>query len=341
MYTQYHRLMSVRVVFFSDTHLGFDYPVRPRTEKVRRGPDFFANFQHVLDHAVLTEADLVIHGGDFFFRSKVHPSIVERAYQSVFEFADTRIPIAIVPGNHERSVLPPSLFLNHPNIHVFDRPRTFCFDIGNERLAVSGFPYLKNVRECFSAAVRQCEAERFPAEHRLLCVHHAVDGAVEGPANFTFRGGADVIAGTQLPTHFDAVLSGHIHRHQVLDLAVPVIYCGSIERTSYAEKSETKGFCELTLDQSAAPQMVFHELPAREMVDFDGRGYPRPDALLDALARQVSLYSPRAIVRVRLAAYPNRPHNRALAAIVPGLLSVVCARPDRRTAAGYAPNSRS
>ena len=116
--------MSIRVVFFSDTHLGFDDPVRPRTRKIRRGPDFFANFRVVLDHARSTRADLVVHGGDFFFRSKVPASVVERAYLGLLEFAESGIPIVIVPGNHERSVLPPSMFLNHPQIHVFDRPRT-------------------------------------------------------------------------------------------------------------------------------------------------------------------------------------------------------------------------
>ena len=73
----------VRVVVFSDTHLGFDYPIRPRVERRRRGPDFFASFQRVLDYAVETRADLLLHSGDFFFRSKVSPAIVDRAYLAI------------------------------------------------------------------------------------------------------------------------------------------------------------------------------------------------------------------------------------------------------------------
>ena len=315
--------MSIRVVFCSDTHLGFDYPVRPRVDKPRRGPDFFANFQSVLDYARRSNADLVVHGGDFFFRSKVHPLIVDRAYQCLCEFADSGIPIVIVPGNHERSVLPPSLFLNHPHIHVLDQPRTFRFEMRNETLAISGFPYVSRVRNAFSGALGACEADQAPADHRLLCLHHAVDGAVVGPGNFTFRGGADVIAHTELPARFDAILAGHVHRHQVLDYEVPVVYCGSIERTSFAEKDENKGFCELTLQRDApSPAVTFHQLPSRPMIDFDARSYPESATLIDAISRQSARWSPDAIVRVRLLSYPSTQLAKALAGIIEGPVQV-------------------
>jgi len=313
--------MSIRVVFCSDTHLGFDYPIRPRVDKPRRGPDFFANFQRVLDHARRTRADLVVHGGDFFFRSKVPPLIVDRAYQALLEFAESGIPIAIVPGNHERSVLPPSLFLNHPQIHVFDVPRTYRLDVRGERLAISGFPYVRNVRARFSAVLDECAAHRLSADHRLLCLHHAVDGAVVGPGEFTFRGGADVIDGAALPAQFDAVLAGHIHRRQELRLNVPVVYCGSIERTSFAERNETKGFCELNLSRGVPPRMVFHELPTRPMVDFDGRIYTESAGLLDAVAAQSRQWSKDAMVRIRLASYPDKRLSNELADIIAGPLS--------------------
>ena len=31
--------MSVRIVLFSDTHLGFDHPIRPRSDRPRRGAE--------------------------------------------------------------------------------------------------------------------------------------------------------------------------------------------------------------------------------------------------------------------------------------------------------------
>ena len=66
----------IKILLLADTHLGFDHPVRPSTSKPRRGEDFFNNFKLVLKYAEQNEIDLVLHGGDFFFRSKVPQKIV-------------------------------------------------------------------------------------------------------------------------------------------------------------------------------------------------------------------------------------------------------------------------
>ena len=50
------------------------------------------------------------------------------------------------------------------------------------------------------------------------------------------------------------MLCGHVHRHQVLrvdlqsrPLPAPVVYAGSVERTSFAERDEVKGFVMATV----------------------------------------------------------------------------------------------
>ncbi len=75
------------------------------------------------------------------------------------------------------------------------------------------------------------------------------------------------------------MLSGHIHRHQVLttdlrgsSLPAPVLYPGSIERTSIAEADEDKGYMivELTCDDGVAKvDWRFRQLPARPLVRHD------------------------------------------------------------------------
>ena len=54
--------------------------MRPRVNKRRRGEDFFKNFNTVLSYAKNNKVDLIIHGGDLFFRSKVPDSIIDRVY---------------------------------------------------------------------------------------------------------------------------------------------------------------------------------------------------------------------------------------------------------------------
>jgi DNA repair exonuclease SbcCD nuclease subunit len=49
----------------------------------------------------------------------------------------------------------------------------------------------------------------------------------------------------------------------------PVIFCGSVERTSFAEKDETKGFVVLELGARAQERgrLRFFDLPARPMLE--------------------------------------------------------------------------
>jgi exonuclease SbcD len=269
------------MLFLADTHLGFDQPVRPKVKRRRRGPDFLANFRRVLAAAVEQRVDLVLHGGDLFFRSRVPESIVDLVYAELLAFADHGIPLVIVPGNHERSRLPTSLFLQHPNIHVFDAPTTFRFDLGGARVALAGFPCVRNgVRADFRQLLAATGLNDTPADVRLLCLHQIIEGTTVGPSGFTFRSGHDVIPQRDLPGSCHAVLAGHIHRHQILqvkgdgDRPLPVIYPGSIERTSFAEADETKGYCRLVFSPSSGNDWTldrneFVPLPARPMVTVD------------------------------------------------------------------------
>ena len=63
----------IRVLFLADTHLGFDYPFRPRIQRRRRGAEFFTNFKRTLLPALKGRVDCVVHGGDLLYRSKVPP----------------------------------------------------------------------------------------------------------------------------------------------------------------------------------------------------------------------------------------------------------------------------
>jgi len=299
------------LLFLADTHLGFDRPIRPRVKRRRRGPDFIDNFRRVLADAVEQRVDLAVHGGDLFFRSRVPEAIVDLVYGELLAFADHGIPLIIVPGNHERSRLPASLFLRHPNIHVFDAPRTFRFELGGARVALAGFPSVRrNVRDDFRQLIDSTGWDDSPADIRLLCLHQTVEGATVGPSGYTFRSGHDVIPRRDLPVSFHAVLAGHIHRHQVLHVksgghrCLPVVYPGSTERTSFAEADETKGYCLLDFGSStdrswALKHIGFVSLPSRPMVTVDLPDELAPSGVIGFLAEVVREAPPDAILRFK------------------------------------------
>lgn len=269
-----------KILFVADTHLGFDYPFKPRVERRRRGDDFFANYRAVLARALEERVDCVIHGGDILYRSKVPAQLVRMAFEPLAEIAGQGIPVFVVPGNHERSHIPFRLLASQPGIHIFTKPRTFLLKKEDFTLALAGFPYHRdNVRSHFPAVVKATGYLEHSADARLLCMHHCVEGSAvkSGQREHVFKYADDVIRIHDIPAGFNAALSGHIHRFQVLtnDLSgqpvpTPVFYPGSIERTSFAEKDENKGFLMLNLaiagtDRGSIRRWRFHPLPARPM----------------------------------------------------------------------------
>jgi DNA repair exonuclease SbcCD nuclease subunit len=302
----------IRVLLIADTHLGFDLPSRPRVERRRRGPDFFSNTRLALEPALRGEVDLVVHGGDLLYRSKVSAGLVMEALEPLLEVADAGVPVVLVPGNHERSALPYPLLASHRNLHILDRPRTVELVVGETRVAIGGFPCERDqVCGRFAALVEATGVLAVGADVRLLCIHQTVEGArVKG---YTFRQGGDIVRGCDIPSGFVAVLCGHIHRSQILThdlsgraLRSPVLYPGSVERTSLAEREESKGYLTLDIEPEDVTggrlaKWQFHELPARPMlvVPVDATDLA-PEALERILRDELCRLPADAVVQLRI-----------------------------------------
>src|SRR5512134_3148810 len=141
----------MRILFVSDTHLGLDMPARPRVARRRRGEDFFRNFEQALELACSRQVDVVVHGGDLLYRSRVPAWLAEAALEPLKRIASSGIPVLLVPGNHERARLPYPLLAVHERLHVFDRPRGVVLAARGVRAAFIGFPYTNEIRRRFPA----------------------------------------------------------------------------------------------------------------------------------------------------------------------------------------------
>ena len=317
---------DIRILLLADSHLGFDLPVRPRVGRRRRGHDFFANYTAALEPALAGEIDLVVHAGDVFDRPAILPAIAYQAYEPLRCVADRGVPVFIVPGNHERSRLPHARFAAHSHVHIFDRPRTFVANVRDTAIALSGFPYERHgVRTRFAELLEATGGRGERAALRVLCLHHCVEGATVGPSDFTFTTAADVIRARDVPGDFAAVLSGHIHRHQVLttDLArrplrTPVLYPGAIERTSFAELGEPKGFMVVRFgagDGERSMRWEFRRLPARPMIRTELIADGMDERTLESAIHAVIAEAPRdAVLAIRVAGELTDAHRRVLSA---------------------------
>ncbi len=305
-------MKSIKILFLADTHLGIDLPLKPRINRRRRGLDFFKNYELALKPALEKKVDLVIHGGDLYYRSKLPDLLINMAFEPLLKIADLGIPVILVPGNHERSKIRLTLFELHENIFIFTKPEIFKFKIRNCSIQIAGFPCIrKNVRDSFVYIIAQLKLNYTQANISLLCMHQAVEGAQVGPSNYTFRKNHDTIRAVDIPGGFAAILSGHIHRHQVLKfgpnskpLNTKVFYPGSIERTAFAEKNESKGYIILDIETDGNGGHVknwkFHELPSRPMIEFeiDNDKFQREE-ILKEIEKMAEHFKKDSILRIK------------------------------------------
>lgn len=239
--------------------------------------------------------------------------LVEMALQPLKEIASRGIPVYLVPGNHERSKIPFGLLSSHPGLFVFDRPRTFVQETKGRRVAFAGFPFQRDwIRKNFKGLLTQTAWRKANADINMLCIHQCVEGATVGPSGYTFRSGQDVIRASDLTGDWCAILAGHIHKAQVLTqdllgrrLPSKVFYPGSVERTSFAERNESKGFFILEVDLGPHGGRLagwkFSELPARPMftLALEVRA-PRAVDSICRLREQLSSIPRNSVVRINV-----------------------------------------
>jgi DNA repair exonuclease SbcCD nuclease subunit len=257
-------MTAIRLLLLGDTHVGLE-------------PSHIRNFERALEAAFAGNVDAVVHGGDILYRSKVPPRLVEQAFAPLKRVADAGVPVYVVPGNHERSHIPYPILAMHPGVHIFHGPTTFTAELRGLRVAFAGFPYAQRVRESFADIVESTRYRGAAADINLICMHHCFEGATCGPADYTFRYNPDVVRADDVPHDVAAIVTGHIHRHQVITrdlrgrhLPAPVLYAGSVARTSWVENPETKGYMiiELTADTTGGrvADWQFVPLPARQLI---------------------------------------------------------------------------
>ncbi len=322
---------ELRILHLADTHIGAALPSRPRVDRARRGDDLIASYRAALDRADEHEVDLVLHAGDVFDRPDPSGPALAAATAPLLDLASRGIPVVVIPGNHERSVLPASLLLQHPRIHVLDRPRTLSLKIRGQRVSVTGLPCVRRgVANCFAERLAESDWRRNRGDCHLLVLHQTLDSATCGPIGYRFRSGVDVLDRDQVPGGFDYVALGHIHRHQMLappsNAGLPLVYAGSTDRISFAERDEPKG-CVLIRERGGRLVPTFLEHPVRAMcvVPIDVTDLTR-DGIIAAVHEGVAQLPDQATVAIRLSG-SARPRTLArlrlaqrIAAVRPDLL---------------------
>jgi len=263
----------MKFIHTADTHIGFETTKVNQSDpegRKRRAEEIFQNFLTVVQYTKDTRAELFIHSGDLFNKYYIPREELDELVQPIIDLTKDGIKVVIIPGNHERSEFPFDLFHGAHGIYVFDCPKTICLELNGYSVGIAGFPFIKeDSRRTFHRALEETDYAGLRSDLNILVTHQAFDQATVGPRGFAFREGRrDTVSRHAVPTDFDYIAAGHIHRYQILPHpkkpGLNFVYPGSIQRVSFAEMFEEKGFVEGEL-LNGRIETRFIPLPAYEM----------------------------------------------------------------------------
>ena len=281
--------MVTKILHFADVHLGMTNfgHLDPQTGLHSRILEYLSALDCVVDAVEVYQPDVVLFAGDAFKTRTPSPTLVGHLSERFQAMADVA-PVICVVGNHDRQKggsgkrhaidILSELHASY-EIFVLDTVECLCTDT----MCVITLPWFYEDEVSLPQVCQMIDAalEKAPPDlPKVLLGHAEVEGAVYNDAyvaSFSLGGKGIVYPLSLLTEDFDYVALGHVHRYQALSQNPPVVYCGAIERVTWADRDEPKGFvtAEVSLGRAG---WKFHDSHAREMVQIDlpyDRGFSR------------------------------------------------------------------
>jgi DNA repair exonuclease SbcCD nuclease subunit len=238
----------------------------------QRADDFYENFLEIIRQSKENDIDFVILAGDIYDRSKPNPIITRIVLKELINLSNHK-PIFVVPGNHDKSKFNKGLLFLNKNIFIFNKPETITLPIKNINLSITGIPFIRNKKLSTIEEMINNASSYQNIDFRILIMHELVESSTVGIQNFQFtKGMNDVVPLEMLDNRFDYIALGHVHKfQQIRNVSSPILYSGSIERTSVVEREETKGYVITKVNFDDYHSLVkinpvFSELLARSIV---------------------------------------------------------------------------
>jgi DNA repair exonuclease SbcCD nuclease subunit len=242
----------MQVLHLADTHLGAWLRVHGAPEGWSRAEEHALAMEAALTPALRGEVDLVVHGGDLF-DSRTPSRKLQRWTFELLDRVASRVPVVLIPGNHD----PASLLRKHrlppPGLHIIDAPTRLC--VGG--LTIAAVPFGRTVDGFARAA-----AEAVGRGADLLLIHQAVQGCTVPGFTFRVNRPAGTIGRQHLPAGPRWALGGHLHPRQAVRLGeLEVVYPGATCRTAAGEGPAPKGY--VLWEFEGEPRWRFVDLPGR------------------------------------------------------------------------------
>ncbi len=326
--------LPVKILHTADIHLGSNNYGRidPETGLNTRLLDFKRSFDFMVQRALDEDIDLFLFCGAAYRTADPTPTQQRTFAECLRPIAAAGIPIVMVIGNHDHpvsfgkaSALDIFRFIQG-DVHVFRKPdlATIQTKSGPLQLLVLPWPIRSMLlsrdehRKKSPAEIREFIERKYvefidvsvselnPALPAVLAAHLTVHGAeMAGSERTSLIAHEPAFSVGQLARPaLDYVALGHIHRFQDRHAGhhPPVVYSSSLERISFKEWDDRKGFVLINITKEDGKKVTrydYVDTPARRFVPIhvDARQAPEPtEAILQAID---AVEIDDAVVRVR------------------------------------------
>ena len=327
----------MRILHFADLHIGVENYGRtdPETGLSTRLLDFLSTLDELVEYALTGDVDLVLLAGDAYKGRDPSQTHQRELARRLARLSAAGIPVFLLIGNHD---LPHAVgrataidifpTLQVPNLYVGDHLQTYTIPTAKGPLQVVALPWPRRSRllsreesrgmtieqirqkieELFTEGIQKCVEGLDPTIPAVLAGHVTINGAETGTERSMMLGQDHSLFPSAVhKAELDYVALGHIHKHQVLRENPMVVYSGSLQRVDFSEEGDTKGFCVVELDPSAAQggrlrEFRFQPVNARPFLTIDvkvspGDGDPTASVVREIMRRNVN----GSIVRLKIA----------------------------------------
>jgi DNA repair exonuclease SbcCD nuclease subunit len=271
----------VKIIHFSDTHLGFsDLDITNDEGVNQREADFYQAFEDVIDDIIKISPDYVIHTGDFFHRASPSNRAITFALTQLKRVEKLNIPLILIAGNHST----PRTSTSSPILEALssiDNVRAVfqqCYEkIEFDDVVFHALPHINDER-IIPEELDKIETNIDPKKKNIMMMHCSVG------AHYLMHEFGEWVYPKEREDIFekmDYVALGHWHGFGAVGKHSNVYYAGSTERTSSSDKRDDKGY--VLLEFAETLDISHHTIPLRKYFSFsiDAQRYEEEIEALD------------------------------------------------------------
>ena len=257
----------MKFLHVSDTHLGYSAYRKATEDGInQREIDIYNTFEQFVDYAIKSKPDFIIHSGDLFDSVRPNNRAITFALKQIIRLSNEKIPFFVIAGNHEHPKLKEtghifSIFDHLENVYPIYNAKyeTFTLKIKDKKIMIHAVPQCE-LKSQFNNELKKIKPDS-KIDYNIFLSH----GAISGIHVFSMNEFNELmIPSNILSDKFDYIALGHYHKYT--KIANNAFYSGSIERFTFTDATDKKGFIENEF-KNGKLKHNFIELKNRPMID--------------------------------------------------------------------------